>query len=50
MGFDVAAYAPLAAEVGGDEELSPAEAREIRLEYADRLRDDVRTRSKVHAN
>ena len=50
MGFDVAAYDPLAAEVGGDEELSPDEAREVRLEYADRLRDDVRTRSKVHAD
>jgi len=50
MGFDVDAYEPLAADLGGDGELTPAEARELRLECAERLEDDVRAASKVRAD
>lgn len=42
MGFDVDSYSPLATEMDRKRRISPAEAREIRLEYADRLASDVR--------
>ena len=38
MGIDVAAFEPLSAELGGQGELTEAEARELRLDCADRLR------------
>ena len=47
MGFDVDAYDPLSAELRGDGSLSAAEARETRLDYADRLKRDVRRRQPV---
>ncbi|MFQ3283437.1 MAG: carboxylate-amine ligase [Natronomonas sp.] len=50
MGFDVSAYDPLAADIGGSEELSPARARDLRLEYAARLEDDIREAHKIHAD
>jgi len=40
MGFDPAAYEPLAHDLG-TESLTPAEARECRLEAAARLREEV---------
>ncbi|WP_435094466.1 glutamate-cysteine ligase family protein [Halorubrum sp. N11] len=43
MGFDVDSYRPISHEIEGKEEVSTEEARRIRLEYADRLEDDVRT-------
>ncbi|WP_424004775.1 glutamate-cysteine ligase family protein [Haloarcula salina] len=42
MGFDVDAYDPISQEVDGREPVSPETARELRLEYADRLERDVR--------
>jgi hypothetical protein len=42
MGFDVDAYDPITHEIDGQTPVSPAAAREIRLEHADRLADDVR--------
>ncbi|WP_050032062.1 glutamate-cysteine ligase family protein [Halorubrum halophilum] len=47
MGFDVDAYKPLSAELRGDEALSAAEARQTRLDYADRLKRDIRPRQPV---
>ena len=43
MTFDVSSYRPISHEIGGKSEISVDEAREIRLEYADRLEADVRT-------
>ncbi|WP_135364321.1 glutamate-cysteine ligase family protein [Halosimplex halophilum] len=42
MGFDVSAYDPVSHEIDGRATVSPAEARDIRLEHADRLAADVR--------
>ena len=44
MGFDVSAYEPLTESVRSERPLTAAQARSIRLEYADRLRRDVRQR------
>ena len=41
MGFDTAAYTPLATELP-DARISVAEARDLRLTYADRLEHDIR--------
>lgn len=41
MGFDPTAYEPLAHDFGSDRSLTPAEAREYRLEAAARLREDI---------
>lgn len=41
MGFDVGAYKPISQEIDGLEPVSPAEARQLRLEYAARLEQDV---------
>ena len=41
MGFDVDTFDPLTREVGRRQTVTRAEACEIRLEYGDRLRDDV---------
>lgn len=41
MGFDPTAYAPIAHQIGGPGTLREREARQIRLEYATRLRADV---------
>lgn len=41
MRFDVEQYDPIAKEIAGDYRISSANAREARLEYAGRLRDDV---------
>lgn len=43
LGFDTAAYAPLTREVRGPASLDEETARDLRLEYADRLRTDVET-------
>ena len=50
MGFDVSAYNPLTAEVDRGPQLEPADARQIRLAYADRLETDVRQRRSVVAD
>jgi gamma-glutamyl:cysteine ligase YbdK (ATP-grasp superfamily) len=49
MGFDVSAYDPLSEEIGGREKLTPAGARELRLEFAERLERDVRQAPSVGA-
>lgn len=41
MGFDVSAYEPISRQLQGPQRIEAAEAREIRLEYAKRLRADV---------
>ena len=41
MGFDVGAYEPLADDLAGRGPVTPAEARSLRLDYADRLRAAV---------
>ncbi|GAA0238919.1 glutamate-cysteine ligase family protein [Haladaptatus pallidirubidus] len=43
MRFDINQYEPLAEEIAGEYRLSVADARKIRLEYANRLREDVET-------
>ena len=43
MGFDVNSYQPISHEIEGKDEISTEEARQLRLEYADRLEADVRT-------
>ncbi len=45
MGFDVAAYAPIAHEIELDSELAVAEARRLRLQYARRLETDIRQKT-----
>lgn len=50
MGFAVDAYDPLAREVDRGPELSPAAARRMRLECADRLEDEVRQAEPVDAD
>lgn len=45
MGFDPDAYDPLTAQLEQQSVVSPASARELRLEYADRLEADVRGRT-----
>ena len=42
MGFDIAAYEPLAHEIDGEGPITPEQARIRRLEQADRLERDVR--------
>ncbi|EMA63524.1 glutamate-cysteine ligase family protein [Halorubrum kocurii] len=44
MGFDVDAYEPLSGELQDGGSLSTAEARQTRLDYADRLKRDIRRR------
>jgi len=44
MGFDVDAYEPLSGELRDDGSLSTGEARQTRLDYADRLKRDIRQR------
>lgn len=43
MGFDVSAYQPISHEIEGQARISTAEARQLRVEYADRLEADVRS-------
>jgi hypothetical protein len=50
MGFDVDAYSPLAPEIDHEGRVSAEEAREIRLEYADRLAAEVRQREPLAAD
>jgi carboxylate-amine ligase len=50
MGFDVDAYDPLANELDGREPVSPSAARDLRLEYADRLHRDVRRARSLDAD
>ena len=50
MGFDVDAYEPLSAELDGIGECSVTDARDLRLEYAERLRADVREARSIHAD
>jgi hypothetical protein len=42
LGFDCDAFAPVTSEIDGRAPVSPAEAREIRLDHAERLARDVR--------
>jgi len=42
MGFAVDEYDPIAHDLAGRATVSPAEAREVRLDYAERLAQDVR--------
>ena len=41
MGFDVGAYKPVSQEIDGREPVTPEEARQLRLNYAARLEQDV---------
>jgi len=50
MGFDVEAYDPLAGEMDAPAELTESQARERRLECADRLEADVRRVSSLTAD
>jgi carboxylate-amine ligase len=50
MGFDVDAYDPVAHEVDGRAPVSLATARRLRLDYADRLRRDVRQARSLDAD
>ncbi|MFW6434925.1 MAG: glutamate-cysteine ligase family protein [Halovenus sp.] len=50
MGFDTGAYQPLSSQVDQQQELSTADARSLRLEYARRLDEDVRQRSPLSAD
>lgn len=49
MGFDTAQYEPLAEELVGRGPFSEADARQIRLEYADRLEADIERTQSVPA-
>ena len=50
MGFDTDAYQPLSGQLDHQQELSIDDARRLRLEYADRLDEDVRQRSPLSAD
>jgi hypothetical protein len=50
MRFDVDAYRPVTHELDGREELTLADARELRLEYAGRLERDVLQGQRVHGD
>lgn len=50
MGFDIEAYEPIATELAAQQTVTPAEARQLRLEYADRLRADVMQTPTVEAD
>lgn len=50
MGFDVESYEPLTAAVDAGPDVSPEQARAIRLEYADRLIDDFEQTRRVAAD
>lgn len=47
MGFDVDSYEPITHEIDGRTKVSREEARRIRLEHAERLRQDVLRRERV---
>ncbi len=49
MGFDVEAYEPLAADIAADE-ISPYEARKLRVAYANDLYNDVVQRQPIEAD
>lgn len=50
MGFDVSAFEPLSEEMDVSEELSTEDARELRLQYAERLEQDLRVDRKLVAD
>ena len=50
MGFDPSEYDPLTTEFEQQNVVSPAKARNLRLEYADRLEADVRPRTSLKAD
>jgi gamma-glutamyl:cysteine ligase YbdK (ATP-grasp superfamily) len=50
MGFDVDAYDPITAELGGREPVDRAQARRLRLQYAQRLERDVRRARSINAD
>ncbi len=50
LGFDVSAFEPLTGEFEAREELSPADARALRLAYADRLEADIARARSVSAD
>ncbi len=49
MGFDVDAYEPVSHDLAGRSNVSIEETRQLRLEYADRLEEDVRRVSSPNA-
>ncbi|MFC7135335.1 MULTISPECIES: glutamate-cysteine ligase family protein [Salinibaculum] len=49
MGFDVSAYEPMSEVIGSEGDLTASEARQLRLECADRLEKDVRQRRALHS-
>lgn len=50
MGFDPSAYEPVSASFADAQELSPAAARALRLDHAERLRSDVLGRHPIEAD
>ncbi len=50
MGFDVAAYDPITHDLDDRESITPREARHLRLDYADRLEQDVRHSQPINAD
>lgn len=50
MGFDVSAFTPLTRTLDAGESLSPERARELRLKYADRLRESVTEHGPIAAD
>ena len=50
MGFDTRAYQPLSSQVNQHRDISVEDARRLRLEYADRLDEDVRQHSPLSAD
>ncbi|ERH08409.1 MAG: glutamate-cysteine ligase family 2(GCS2) [halophilic archaeon J07HX64] len=50
MGFEVSAFEPLTREFDTDGDLSPERTRELRLTFADRLAEEVRTNRPVSAD
>jgi carboxylate-amine ligase len=50
LGFDVSAFEPLTREFEAHESLSAADARDLRLAYADRLETDITRARPVEAD
>ena len=50
MGLDISAYDPTTAEFAGRDVVSPAAARQLRLEHARRLEADVRQQTTISAD
>ncbi|MFC6726445.1 glutamate--cysteine ligase, partial [Halobium palmae] len=50
MGFDVDAFEPVSHEIDGRESISTEEARELRLEHAERVKHDVRRARSIRSD